>query len=136
MLISVFDLWILIDRCNLCVPTVHCGGTSRYNTCKNQSNTGSPCASLLNENPLLCHEADAALGTTRCIEETNGDEYKNITTRNCCPWMDYAIIAAVHHEHHSFYDDTTNQLLRSDFCIHWDFARITIGVHDGCAEMA
>jgi hypothetical protein len=22
MLISVFDLWILIDRCNLCVPTV------------------------------------------------------------------------------------------------------------------
>jgi hypothetical protein len=24
-------------------------------------------------------------GTTRCIEERNGDEYKNITTRNCCP---------------------------------------------------
>jgi hypothetical protein len=95
-----------------------------------------PVPSLLNENPLLCHEADAALGTTRCIEETNGDEYKNITTRNCCPWMDYAIIAAVHHEHHSFYDDTTNQLLRSDFCIYRDFALITIGVHDGRTEMA
>ena len=72
----------------------------------------------------------------RCIEVTNRDEYKNITTRNCCPWMDYAIIAAVHHEHHSFYDDTTNQLPRSDFCIHLDFPRITIGAHDGCTEMA
>jgi len=30
MLFSVFDLWILIDRCHLCVPTVHCEGTSRY----------------------------------------------------------------------------------------------------------
>ena len=37
-------------------------------------------------------------GTTRCIEETNGDEYKNITTRNCCPswrsWLSIMNIAA------------------------------------------
>ena len=45
-------------------------------------------------------------------------------------------IAAVHHEHRGFYDDTTNQLPRSDFYIHRDFPRITIGVHDGSAEMA
>ena len=51
MLISVFDLWILIDRCNLCVQTVHCGGTSRYNTCKNHSNTGSPCAITFKRKP-------------------------------------------------------------------------------------
>ena len=51
MLISVFDLWILIDRCNLCVWTVHCGGTSRYNTCKNHSNTGSPCAITFKRKP-------------------------------------------------------------------------------------
>ena len=69
--------------------------------------------SLLKENPLLCHEADAALKKNhvsyvlqintnikfhnkiyliqhsarpgkRCIEVTNRDEYKNITTRNVC----------------------------------------------------
>jgi hypothetical protein len=40
----------------------------------------------------------------RCIEVTNRDEYKNITTRNVFfPF-------AVHHGHRGLYDDTTNQL--------------------------
>ena len=111
MLFSVFDLWILIDKCHLCVPTVHCGGTSRYNMCKNHSNTRSSCAITLKINPPLCHEADAALKKNhacyvlqintnikftikytpiqhsarsgkRCTEVTNLDEYKNITTCN------------------------------------------------------
>ena len=34
------------------------------------------------------------------------------------------------------YDDTTNQLPRSDFCVHRDFPRITIGVRDGRADKA
>jgi hypothetical protein len=42
---------------------------------------------------------------------------------------------AVHHGHRGLYDETTNQLLRSDFCVHRDFPRITIGVRDGRAEM-
>jgi len=44
-------------------------------------------------------------------------------------------IAAVHHEHRGFNDDNTNQLPQSNVCIHRDFPRITIGVHDGHAEM-
>ena len=32
--------------------------------------------------------------------------------------------------------DITNQLPRSDFCVHRDFPRITIGVRDGRADMA
>jgi hypothetical protein len=43
----------------------------------------------------------------RCIEETNRDEYKNITTRN-------VVFFAVHHGHRGLYDDTTNQLPRSE----------------------
>ena len=61
MLISVFDLWILIDRCNLCVPTVHCeapAGTIHVKIIQIQE---VPVPSLLKENPLLCYEADAAL---------------------------------------------------------------------------
>jgi hypothetical protein len=45
----------------------------------------------------------------RCIEITNRDEYKNITTRNV------VFFFAVHHGHRGLYDDTTNQLPRSDF---------------------
>ena len=66
----------------------------------------------------------------RCIEVTNRDEYKNITTRNV------GFFSAVHHGHRGLYDDTTNQLPRSDFCVHRDFPRITIGVRDGRADMA
>ena len=66
----------------------------------------------------------------RCIEVTNRDEYKNITTRNV------VFIFAVHHGHRGLYNDTTNQLPRSDFCVHRDFQRITIGVRDGRTDMA
>jgi hypothetical protein len=45
-----------------------------------------------------CSDNWVGKGTTRCIEETNGDEYKNITTRNCCPswtsWLSIMNIAA------------------------------------------
>ena len=67
----------------------------------------------------------------RGIEVTNRDEYKNIATRNV-----FLFFFAVHHGHRGLYDDTTNQLLRSDFCVHRDFPRITIGVRDGRANMA
>jgi hypothetical protein len=61
MLILVFDLWILIDRCNLCVPQFIAeapAGTIRVKIIQIQE---VPVPSLLKENPLLCHEADAAL---------------------------------------------------------------------------
>ena len=125
MLIAVFDLWILIDRYRLCVPTVHWGGTSRYNMCKNHSNTRSSCAITLKMKPTtmswsrcwfkkksrkLCitnkykihnkiypiqHSAHSG---KRCIEETNRDEYKNITTRNV-----FGVFFAVHHGHRGHY---------------------------------
>ena len=174
MLISVFDLWILIDRCNLCVQTVHCGGTSRYNTCKNHSNTGSPCAITFKRKPTTMswsrycfkkHHISYVLQINTNIkftikytpfstqnvlihvtwwERVQLDTLRkqmetNITTRNCCPsWtsrLSIMNIAAVHHEHCDFNDDNTNQLPQSDVCIHQDFPRITIGVHDGHAEM-
>jgi hypothetical protein len=68
MLISVFDLWILIDRCNLCVLTVHCGGTSRYNTCKNHLNTGSPCAITFKRKPTT-------MSWNRCCFKKNHVSY-------------------------------------------------------------
>ena len=174
MLISVFDLWILIDRCNLCVQTVHCEGTSRYNTCKNHSNTGSPCAITFKRKPTTMswsrycfkkHHISYVLQINTNIkftikytpfstqnvlihvtwwERVQLDTLRkqmetNITTRNCCPsWtsrLSIMNIAAVHHEHRGFNDDNTNQLAQSDVCIHRDFPRITIGVHDGHTEM-
>ena len=148
MLISVFDLWILIDKCHLCVPTVHCGGTSRYNMCKNHSNTRSSCAITLKIKPTtmswsrccfkkksrkLCitnkykiHNKiypiqHSARSEKRCIEETNRDEYKNITTRNVFGFFLQSIMDIA---------DTTNQLPWSDFCVYRDFPRITIGVRN------
>jgi hypothetical protein len=66
MLISVFDLWILIDRSR--------GAIFVYRQFIAEEPAGTICVcvkiiqiqevpvpSLLKENPLLCHEADAAL---------------------------------------------------------------------------
>ena len=66
MLISVFDLWILIDRSR--------GAIFVYRQFIAEASAGTICVcvkiiqiqevpvpSLLKENPLLCHEADAAL---------------------------------------------------------------------------
>ena len=66
MLISVFDLWILIDRSR--------GAIFVYRQFIAEAPAGTICVrvkiiqiqevpvpSLLKENPLLCHEADAAL---------------------------------------------------------------------------
>ena len=88
MLFSVFDLWILIDRCHLCVPTVHCEGTSRYKIIQiPEVPLQSRKLCITNKYKYKIHNKiypiqHSARSGKRCIEVTNRDEYKNITTRN------------------------------------------------------
>ena len=70
-----FGVWSMdidwqVTRCNLCVPTVHCGGTSRYNmcTCKNHSNTGSSCAITFKRKPTT-------MSWSRCCFKKNHVSY-------------------------------------------------------------
>jgi hypothetical protein len=117
MLISVFDLWILIDRCNLCVlSSLQEPAGTMYNSVKIIQIQEVSVPSLLKENHTTtcmswsrcCFKKNHVnyvlkINTnikftikytpfstqhvliTRCIEETNGDDYKKIITRNCCP---------------------------------------------------
>jgi hypothetical protein len=61
----------------------------------------------------------------KCVSPVRHDQPRNVV-----------FIFAVHHGHRGLYNDTTNQLPRSDFCVHRDFQRITIGVRDGRTDMA
>ena len=160
MLISVFDLWILIDRCNLCVlSSLQAPAGTMYNSVKIIQIQEVSVPSLLKENPTT-----TCMSWSRCCFKKNHVSYvlqintnikftikytlfstqhvlitrwervqldalrkqteTNITTHNCCPsWT--SRLLRWHYK-----------LPRLECCIHRDFPRITIGVHDGRAEMA
>jgi hypothetical protein len=51
-----------------------------------------------------------------------------------CFYLYITVVIFIDYSDIGLYDDTTNQLPRSDFCVHRDFPRITIGVRDGRAQ--